>query len=213
MNERSAVERACAAWDTGASEAWVEEAIACRSAVVIGSEVGPANRVAYLSVGSPIEQVLGAGTQLRDRLGSALSVTEVSHRLMEGEVAALLAPENAAGHHPEPLANDAIPTSFREQRQRIRADNVRVRFLLRQIGLEEVSSHRGAPTDLYHAVVDVWSRDLTLCTDPAMLLTLGADRQRYVDDLYEERASERLPRALARLHGLGVRSYPRLVIV
>ena len=46
-----------------------------------------------------------------------------------------------------------------------------------------------------------------------MLLSLGADRQRYVDAEYVERASDRLPRALARLHGLGVRSYPRLVIV
>ena len=95
MTERDTVERACAAWDTGASDAWVDEAVTCRSAVVVGAEVGLASRVAYLSVGSPIEQVLGAGTQVRDRSGAALSVTEVSHRLMDGEVAALLAPANA----------------------------------------------------------------------------------------------------------------------
>ena len=213
MSERATVERACAAWDTGASDAWVDEAITCRSAVVVGSEANRASRVGYLSVGSPIEQVLGTGAQLRDRSGSALSVTEVSHRLMDGEVAALLAPGNIGGRHPEPLASDAIPTSFREQRQQIRAANVRVRFLLRQIGLEEVATHRGAPGDLYHAAASVWSQGLALCTDPAMLLALGADRQRYVDELYEERASDRLPRALARLHSLGVRSYPRLVIV
>ena len=46
-----------------------------------------------------------------------------------------------------------------------------------------------------------------------MMLTLGADRQRYVDRDFEERAFDRLPRALGRLHDLGIRSYPRLVIV
>ena len=167
-----------------------------------------------MSAASPLELLLGEQTTAHDRTGAALSITEVADRLMAGEVAGVLGPRG-----PVSIDNDRagvavpLPAALLEHRQRVRRDNVLARFLLRQIGLEEVSSHHGAPTDLYHAVADVWSRDLTLCTDPAMLLTLGADRQRYIDDLYEERASERLPRALARLHGLGVRSYPRLVIV
>jgi hypothetical protein len=76
-----------------------------------------------------------------------------------------------------------------------------------------VSSHRGAHVQLYDEIAVLWSTELSLFTDPAMLLTLGADRQRYVDQHYTERATDRLPRALGRLHDLGVRSYPRLVIV
>ena len=214
VDERSLVTRVCAAWDTGASDPWVAgEPVTCRSVVVVPSGDGEHSRVAYLGVGSPVEQVLGAGTQLRDRSGSALSVTELAYRLMDGEVAALLGPGHPSDARIETLSVDALPAALQAQRQVIRKANVYARFLLRQIGLEEVSSHRGAPADLYHEVARTWSRDLALCTDPAMLMSLGADRQRYVDAHYVERASDRLPRALVRLHGLGVRSYPRLVIV
>ncbi len=213
MDERLLTERACAAWDIAASDAWVDTAVACRSGVVVGAESGSNSRVAYLSAGSPIEKVLGTGNEVLDRSGAALSITELAHRLTSGEVAALVATGSPSGKRPEALGADALPSSFREYRQGIRRANVQARFLLRQIGLEEVSSHRGAPSDLYHAVAGMWFKDLALCTDPAMLLALGADRQRYVDELYEARASDRLPRALVRLHGLGVRSYPRLVIV
>jgi hypothetical protein len=105
------------------------------------------------------------------------------------------------------------PTELVERRAELRRANVLARFLLRQIGLEEVSSHRGAPARLYEDIAALWSAELSTFTDPAMLLPLGADRQRYVDVNYVERATDRLPRALGRLHDLGVRSYPRLVIV
>ena len=150
---------------------------------------------------------------MRDRSGIALSVAELANRLVGGEVAALVTSGAPAPDATYERSVDAIPSSLRERQQGIRRANVRVRFLLRQLGLEEVASHNGAPTDLYHAVANEWTQDLALCTDPAMLLSLGADRQRYVDDLYVERATDRLPRALLRLQGLGVRSYPRMVIV
>ena len=207
------VERACGAWETGASDAWVDTPVQCRSGVILGSEDGSAHRAAYLSAGSPLERVLGFGPDVRDRSGIALSVAELANRLVGGEVAALVTSGAPAPDATYERSVDAIPSSLRERQQGIRRANVRVRFLLRQLGLEEVASHNGAPTDLYHAVANEWTQDLALCTDPAMLLSLGADRQRYVDDLYVERATDRLPRALLRLQGLGVRSYPRLVIV
>lgn len=212
MSELRVVERACAGWDIGAGDAWVDNPVTCRSALVLG-DPGESGRVAYLSVGSPIEALLGPGARVVDRSGVALSIADLAQRLVKGEVSALCAPAAPAVDVITPLSVDHLPALFRERRQELRRDNVQVRFLLRQIGLEEVSSPRGAPADLYHAAANVWSPGLALCNDPAMLLSLGADRQRYVDAEYVERASDRLPRALVRLHGLGVRSYPRLVIV
>lgn len=212
MSEQRIVERACTGWDVGAGDAWADTPVTCRSAILLG-DLGESNRVAYLSVGSPIEALLGPGAQVADRSGAALSVTDLAQRLVKGEVSALCASATPAAQASRSLSVENLPASFRERRQELRRDNVQVRFLLRQIGLEEVASHRGAPANLYHAVANAWSPGLALCTDPAMLLSLGADRQRYVDAEYVARASDRLPRALGRLHGLGVRSYPRLVIV
>lgn len=212
VGEHRAVERACAGWESAAGDPWVDVPVPCRSAIALGAP-DAATRIAYLSVGSPIERVLGAGTQVLDRSGAALSVVDLANRLVNGEVSALVAPAASVDQARSALAVDTLPAAFRDRRQELRHANVQIRFLLRQIGLEEVASYRGAPAELYHAAANTWTPDLALCTDPAMLLSLGADRQRYVDSEYVERASDRLPRALVRLHGLGVRSYPRLVIV
>lgn len=212
MVESQHLERACAAWDMAASDPWVGDLVSCRSGLSLG-ELGPTPRFAYLSAGSPIESLLGPGVELRDRRGGQLAIADLVHRLLGGEVAALLASSNAADHAPRSATSTELPEAFLERRQQIRSDNVQVRFLIRQIGLEEVATHRGAPADLYHAVSQLWSRDLALAIDPAMLLSLGADRQRYVDEHYVDRANQRLPRALGRLLDLGVRSYPRLVIL
>lgn len=204
---RDAFEEVCVAWETATS---TEPAtpVACRSGVVVPSADAGA-RFCYVSVASPIEQLLALDADVWDRSGGALTVDQLSDRLLAGEVAAVLASTA------EPPANIAIQLSdaHRTRRQQIRHANVQMRFILRQIGLEEVSSHRGAPAALYEAAARTWSHDLALCTDPAMMLTLGADRQRYVDTMFNERAVDRLPRALGRLHDLGIRSYPRLVIV
>jgi len=212
MAENTVVERACAAWDIASSDPWVGELVPCRSAIAVGG-IDRSNRVAYLSAGSPIERVLGPGSELQDRQGTQLAIADLAKRLIAGEVTALLAPEEPENANAPEWPTTVLPEPFLRKRQEIRHANVRMRFLLRQIGLEEVSSHRGAPTELYRAAADSWSPQLGLCTDVAMLLSLGADRQRYVDLHYVDRATDRLPRALVRLHGLGVRSYPRLVIV
>jgi len=164
-----------------------------------------------VSVASPIEEVLRAGSVVLDRDGSELAVAEVVSRLLDGQVAAVTAPR--AGGEPAERLGVALSESLIDRRQAIRRVHVRIRFLLRQIGLMEVSGHRGAPISLYRATADLWSHDLSLCVDPAMLLTLGADRQRYVDTQYTERAKDRLPRAMKQLHEVGVIAYPRLVIV
>jgi hypothetical protein len=199
----------CAIWETAALVEPVSTNVPCRSAIVLGTP-GDQPRFCFVSVGSPIEALLHDDSQLLDRTGAHIGLAEVSKRLIDGEVAAVLSP--AATQRPAQSVVQ-LPERFHERRQAIRRDNVLARFLLRQIGLEEVSSHRGAPARLYDDLRGLWSLDLSLCIDPAMLLTLGADRQRYVDEHYNERATDRLPRALGRLHDLGVRSYPRLVIV
>ena len=206
---RQVIDQVCATWETAVATEPVNRTVDCRSAVVLdGVDTTP--RFCYLSVGSPIEAALMAGSEVMDRSGTPLDVSTLVNRLLDGEVATLLAPRTPSVTR----ATDVVlPAAFRTRRQEIRHDNVIARFLLRQIGLEEVSSHRGAPATLYRSIAARWSHDLSLCIDPAMMLTLGADRQRYVDRQYTDRATDRLPRSLGRLYDLGVRSYPRLVIV
>lgn len=202
----------CEAWEQAAAVEHVDVVVRCRSAITI-DEPGDQPRFAYVSVASPIEQVLGESANVVDRGGDTLSVAELSSRLVEGEVAAVVAPARPVS---PPSAHEVpvvLGSEHVERRNLVRQQHVLARFLIRQIGLEEVSSHRGAPSQLYSNLAALWSHDLALCIDPAMLLTLGADRQRYVDANFNDRATDRLPRALGRLHDLGVRSYPRLVIV
>lgn len=208
-NPPVSIEHACAAWETAAAVESVDVEVPCRTAVVLPG-VDDSPRFCFVSLASPIEQIVGDNRPVVDRSGSTLAVAELAARLLDDEVAAVLAPHSPA--QPAQL-NTVLPAALVERRQEIRRRNVLARFLLRQIGLEEVSSHRGAPAQLYQAITAEWSHDLSLCIDPAMMLTLGADRQRYVDADYNARATDRLPRALGRLHDLGVRSYPRLVIV
>lgn len=199
----------CAVWETAALAEPVSTLVHCRTVITLaGADDTP--RFAYVSAGSPIEQLTGEGSTITDAGGTQLAVTDLVTRLLDGDVAGVLAPKGPAASAKDSLV---LPEHFLERRQKIRNANVLARFLIRQIGLEEVSSHRGAPEALYTEIAKLWSLDLALCTDPAMLLTLGADRQRYVDQRYNQRATDRLPRALGRLHDLGVRSYPRLVIV
>ena len=198
----------CSVWESAASVEPLETIVACRSAIALAG-VDPTPRFCFVSVASPIEQLLEPEPHLIDRAGGALSVAEFAHRLVGGEVAAVLTSRRTV----PASASVVLPDPLLVRRAELRRANVLARFLLRQIGLEEVSSHRGAHVQLYDEIAALWSTELSLFTDPAMLLTLGADRQRYVDQHYTERATDRLPRALGRLHDLGVRSYPRLVIV
>ena len=213
MTALSAIERACIAWDCAIDTVSVDP-IPCNTGVTVG-EVGASPRFAYLSFASPLEVLFAVGptVTVSDRDGVSMSSTALETRLLGGEVAAVLAPAAPIPTADGTAESITLSDELRARRQEIRANNVQVRFLLRQIGLAEVSSHRGAPAALYTKAAAIWSRDLALCTDPAMLLTLGADRQRYVDADFNARAIDRLPRALGRLHALGVRSYPRLVIV
>ena len=195
----------------------VPTVVTCRTGILLpGVDSQP--RFSYVSAGSPIEQILpspngsSGGVAIRSEDDSPLDVDELCRRLVDGEVAGVLAPLDSANGGRATTA-DHLLADFVNHREKIRFDNVQMRFILRQIGLAEVSTHRGAPPTLYRRAEALWSLDLALCTDPAMMLTLGADRQRYVDRDFEERAFDRLPRALGRLHDLGIRSYPRLVIV
>lgn len=201
------VSHACAAWES-ASAVEPVEAIVCRTGIALGP-LTASPRFCFVSVASPVEQLLGEETSILDRSGAGIAVAELAGRLLAGEVAAVV----TSGRHQRAAGGVSLPTDFVQRRAELRRANVLVRFLLRQIGLEEVSMHRGAPARLYEDVAALWSTELSTFTDPAMLLPLGADRQRYVDVNYTERATDRLPRALGRLHDLGVRSYPRLVIV
>ena len=199
----------CEAWESATAGQTVPT-VRCRSGILLG-EPGSTPRFAYVSAASPIEVALKDGT-VTDRSGAGLAVVDLADRLLDGEVAALLAAPGPV-ERSETTESVSLPAALIERRSRVRAANVTARFLLRQIGLEEVSSHRGAHRQLYDRVADLWSHDLALCTDPPMMLSLGADRQRYVDSTFRARAKDRLPRAVGRLHDLGVQSYPRLVIV
>jgi len=199
----------CSVWETADLVEPVPVHVLCRTAISLPGDLSQP-RFAYVSAGSPIERLTGDGSRISHVDGTTLSVSGLVNRLLDGEVAGVMAPRGPI----DPVTDSvALPEELVERRRAIRRSNVLARFLLRQIGLEEVSSHRGAPAVLYDNVAAMWTTDLSLCTDPAMLLTLGADRQRYVDSAYNDRATDRLPRALGRLHDLGVRSYPRLVIV
>jgi hypothetical protein len=202
------VVHACAAWESASTVEPVVEAIVCRTGIALGASTPPP-RFCFVSVASPVEQLLGEETSILDRTGAEIAVAELASRLLAGEVAAVV----TSGRHQRAATDVPLPTEFVERRAELRRANVLARFLLRQIGLEEVSSHRGAPARLYEDIAALWSTELSTFTDPAMLLPLGADRQRYVDVNYTERATDRLPRALGRLHDLGVQSYPRLVII
>jgi hypothetical protein len=202
------VSHACAAWESASTVEPVAKTIPCRTGIAVGRSTGPP-RFCFVSVASPVEQLLGEETSILDRSGAEIAVADLASRLLAGEVAAVV----TSGRRQRAARDVPLPTEFVERRAELRRANVLARFLLRQIGLEEVSSHRGAPARLYEDIAALWSTELSTFTDPAMLLPLGADRQRYVDVHYTERATDRLPRALGRLHDLGVRSYPRLVII
>ena len=202
------IEAVCETWDAAIAVDFVESPIACRTVLELAN-CGGEPRFAYVSLASTIEQLTGETSTIYDRSGSEIASIDLIERLLDGEIAAVLAPHGTVESIRDPLR---LPAEFVSERQKIRRDIVLVRFLLRQIGLEEVSAHRGAPSILFDKLAALWSQPLSLCVDPAMMLTLGADRQRYVDAEYTERATDRLPRALGRLHDLGVRSYPRLVI-
>ncbi len=206
------IESICQSWEHATSVEAVSDVVACRSAIVLNN-VDESPRFCFVSVASPLEQILGDSSITRNRDGEQIANVELADRLLGGEVAAVLAPVGRADISAVGSTMVSLPHALIERRNTIRHENVLARFLIRQIGLEEVSSHRGAPAQLYDDLALLWSIDLSLCIDPAMLLTLGADRQRYVDEHFNERATDRLPRALGRLHDLGVRSYPRLVIV
>ena len=206
------IDAICESWEQASLVEQVTTQVPCRSAITIG-DVDDAPRFSFVSVASPLEQVLGDRSEVRDRQGALIAVVELADRLLAGEVAAVIASPGPVDPSLDLIGDVLLPQALVSRREEVRHDNVLARFLIRQIGLEEVSSHRGAPAQLYADLAALWSLDLALCTDPAMLLTLGADRQRYVDESFNERATDRLPRALGRLHDLGVRSYPRLVIV
>lgn len=201
------VAQACAAWETAVLVEPVD-LVRCRTGLLL-MPTDAAPRFSYVSVASPIEQVIDLGAELVDASGRTLELNELEGRLLDGEVATVV----TSGQHTPRDTVRALSDELIARRAALRRSNVLARFLLRQIGLEEVSSHRGAPAQLYTNISTLWSPELSLCIDPAMMLTLGADRQRYVDSNYTERAKDRLPRALGRLHDLAVRSYPRLVIV
>lgn len=201
------VAQLCDVWNTASSVEPVEK-VTCRTGIIL-DPVDAYPRFCFVSRGSPLEQVLGDSSNVLDRAGTPLNLDQLAERLLAGEVSVVV----TSGHDARPPRAVRLPGELIAARASIRRKNVRARFLLRQIGLEEVSSHRGAPVQLYDDIAALWCRDLALSNDPAMLLTLGADRQRYVDAMYTERATDRLPRALGRLHDLGVRSHPRLVIV
>ena len=204
---RRRVAQVCAVWETASSVEPVEH-VTCSSGISLApTDENP--RFCFVSAASPIEHVLGDGATISERAGDLLAVSELVQRLLDGEVAAVV----TSGRASRAPSDVALPQELIETRAALRRVNVRARYLLRQIGLEEVSAHRGAPVQLYDDISSLWSLELSLFTDPAMLLTLGADRQRYVDANYTERATDRLPRVLGRLHDLGIRSYPRLVII
>lgn len=206
------VVRGCLAWESASTSEVVREVVKCRTGVALAG-AGSRPRLCYIGVASPIEQILRVGSVVIDRDGSELAAAELVSRLLDGQVAAVTAPRGEVESGLAERLDVTIADSLIDRRQAIRRVHVRLRFLLRQIGLMEVSAHRGAPVSLYRAAAHLWSRDVSLCVDPAMLLTLGADRQRFVDEEFNERARYRLPRAMRQLHELGVIAHPRLVIV
>ena len=210
--DRTVIDQACSSWEAASVTAKISDPIVCNTSIVLpGTATHP--RFCFVGATSPLERLLISGVEVYDRAGPLLSTTELIDRLMNDEVASVLAPSGAATQMPESEFGLALPASLLERRQTFLRRLVRCRFILRQIGLEEVSSHRGAAGALYESISSLWSRELAISVDVAMMLTLGSDRQRHVDAEYEERARLHLPRALGRLADVGVRSYPRLVVV
>jgi hypothetical protein len=178
----AAAERLTTLWNRTARTADGGPAQVCRTSIVVGDRPGVA-RFGFVSLGSTIESLLGPDAAVMDVAGSGgLSIEALTRRLRDGEVASVITTAERGGPTP------ALPEEFVTGRSSLRSRLSELRFLLRQAGLDEVAADRGAGDVLVERIRDRWTPEAAIILDVGMLLSLGADRQRYVDDRYEQRA-------------------------
>jgi hypothetical protein len=164
----------------------------------------------YVALSTSIEDLdwsaLQAVSLLEDGEQPALDRHEVLQRLQDGHVGVVVGGMTAS-RSPEPL-----PESFVRSRDALRHLQVYVHFLVIQIALDEMTSVRGAASDLVDELVSVWATPLAITMDLEVLFTLGADRQRYVMESYSTTIETRRQALMNYLARRGVASNPVLAV-
>jgi hypothetical protein len=171
------------------------------------------------SAGSGQFCFVGLGTQLEDldwssitafdlarERPSTVAVDELLARFAQGQIGVVV---KGARPSAEPAT---LPPTFVTGREALRQQQVYARFLIMQIALDEMTSQRGAGSDLVDELVGTWSVPLAISMDLSVLFTLGADRQRYVSDDYEDIVILRRKALLRHLASRGVSSNPLLAV-
>lgn len=191
-----------AAWQRSTRPPPGEAASVCRTIAIDRRHPEPC-RFAFFSLLSPIERLLT--TDLSDAGSGPLTHDELGGRLVDGETVLLLTGTTP----PEPAP---VPPAIHAARVDARRRAADVRHGLITLGLQEIASPRGADVETIDAVADLWDLRMSLAIDVATELSLGADRQRYVDPDYTARAHHRLPGLQQRLEQAGVWSNPILTL-
>lgn len=172
----------------------------CPAAVIVDNGVG-AWRFAYISLSSDNFVDLNRATAV-DTDGP-VDGYEV---LMSGDIAVVV----WRGEIAQPTR--VVDAEFRMQQQLARQEVLRAQQGLGAVALEELSNPLGAPQRSIDALAAIWAYSASLVVDVAVEISLGADRQRYVDREFKERFKQRAPGLVARLSQHGVWSNPLLTL-
>lgn len=178
---------------------------------VIGSRECPerTSRFAFVSLGTQLELFTGDSLEALDVSASRskpLDHADMLDRLVRGHVGVV-----CAGHEPMTGAGE-LPTEYLEQRDQLRLREVTARQGIQQIGLDQLTSVKGATAELLDMVADLWDTDLAIQIDVAITLTAGADRQRYLDQNYQSLLAISRRSALRALANRSVQSNPLLAL-
>lgn len=106
----------------------------------------------------------------------------------------------------------APPESFASARQNARRAVLTARHGINAVALEELANPTGVSQHSVDRLAAAWNPAAALTLDVANEITLGADRQRYVDLDYGKRFQQRAASLIARLAEHGIWSHPLLTL-
>lgn len=191
------------------SQRWNETAVAlpqrvqppqCMTATVLDRGTGDW-RFAFISLASNTNFDLAQATSIPD--GRPVDGHEV---LTSGDVLIVVWRGSIYKASPKP------PDSFLALQQKSRQAVHNARHGLGAVALEELSNSSGATQRSIDALAEIWTDASSLLLDVATEITLGADRQRYVDREYSARFKQRAPGLAERLSQHGIWSNPMLTL-
>ncbi len=144
-------------------------------------------------------------------LSSAISLVDDRRvdgyeRLLDGSIIVLI----WRGEPPPSPAS--LSDTFCDAQQAARRSALTARLGIGSVALEEMASSTGVSQTSVEALAATWSIAASLTLDVATEISLGADRQRYVDMHYGPRFSQRAAALSARLAKHGICSNPILTL-